>query len=102
MALTAADCAGLHRFLSPHSVLRRKQPSRGDQQSNATNGGMAEISHRKLFKWVSESHEARVFPSWNRRGGCAIKKKTASEAAQTGWSVVTKCFALHFCNILRN
>jgi hypothetical protein len=28
----------------------------------------------------------RVFPSWNRRGGCAIKKKTASEAAQTGWS----------------
>jgi hypothetical protein len=26
---------------------------------------------------------ARVFPSWNRRGGCAIKKKTASEAAQT-------------------
>jgi hypothetical protein len=40
--------------------------------------------------------EARVFPSWNRRGGCAIKKKTASEAAQTGWSVVTKCFAMHF------
>jgi hypothetical protein len=30
--------------------------------------------------------EARVFPSWNRRGGCAIKKKPASEAAQTGWS----------------
>jgi hypothetical protein len=27
-----------------------------------------------------------VFPSWNRRGGCAIQKKTASEAAQTGWS----------------
>jgi hypothetical protein len=54
------------------------------------------------FEWVGESHEARVFPSWNRRGGCAIKKKTASEAAQTGWSVVTKCFAMHFCNILRN
>jgi len=36
------------------------------------------------FLRVSEDREARVFPSWNRRGGCAIKKKIRSEAAQTG------------------
>jgi hypothetical protein len=38
----------------------------------------------QAFNGLSESPEARVFPSWNRRGGCALKKKTASEAAQTG------------------
>jgi hypothetical protein len=54
---------------------------------------MRDISGIQAFKWVSESREASVFPSWNRRGGCAIKKKAASEAAQTGWSVVTKCFS---------
>jgi hypothetical protein len=54
---------------------------------------------RNARSGFSESLEARVFPSWNRRGGCAVKKKTASEAAQTGWSVATKCFPMRFCNI---
>src|SRR5882672_3712505 len=35
----------------------------------------------------SESHEASVFPSWNRRGGCAIKKKTASFEGADGEGV---------------
>src|SRR2546426_11148871 len=28
--------------------------------------------------WVSEGHQARVFPSWNRRGGCASNKISRS------------------------
>src|SRR5437899_9537786 len=33
---------------------------------------------------VSENRQARVFPSWNRRGGCAIKKKIPFRSGADG------------------
>jgi len=42
---------------------------------------------------VSEYRQARVFPSWNRRGGCAIKKKIPFRSGADGVVAHTKCFA---------
>ncbi len=34
-----------------------------------------------------------MFPSWNSRGGCAIKKKTPFRSSADGVVAHTKCFA---------
>jgi hypothetical protein len=54
------------------------------------------------FQVGKRSHEARVFPSWNRRGGCALKKKDSLRSGADGVVSRDECFAMHFCNMLRN
>jgi hypothetical protein len=54
---------------------------------------MSSRSQGKGFLRVLEEQEStrrreEGVPLRDRRGGCAIKKKAASEAAQTGWSVL--------------
>src|SRR5215475_12789055 len=45
--------------------------------------------------------ETDPFPSFQRRGGCAINKRSRSLAAQTGWFVISNDNKVRFADIYK-
>src|SRR5881628_78702 len=45
-----------------------------------------------IYVW-RKGKRKKVFPSWNRRGGCAIKKKVPFRSGADGAVAHTKCFS---------
>src|SRR6267142_6908620 len=73
---------------------QRREGQRDTQNRQTTENPPDRVFHMHsltvaaVYEGVKNCQD-RVFPSWNRRGGCASKKKARSllMKAQTGWSL---------------